>query len=214
MIYKGKDCVSLESEKFQVDLLKKGFKKIRGNRSIRKIVIHWDVCKSTEDSIKVFKRRGLSTHFSIDQDGTIYQLVDINDRAFHAKGHNTYTIGIDLNNPYYLKHQDKDNPRPVIESKVHGHKLGKHLGFTKEQIESLIVLLDALCTEFDIEFKTPEEAGESKEAKKHSYKGIIGHYHLTKNKIDPSGLDFQKIIEILQKKSLTNFFNTLDRLFK
>jgi hypothetical protein len=40
-------------------------------------VNHWDVCLSSESCAKVLNKRGISVHFLIDNDGTIYQMLDI-----------------------------------------------------------------------------------------------------------------------------------------
>ena len=47
---------------------------------------------------RVLEKRGISTHFVIDNDGTIVQLVDCNDIAWHAGNRkvNNASIGIDL----------------------------------------------------------------------------------------------------------------------
>ena len=47
-------------------------------------VNHWDVCLSSESCANVLKRRGASVHFCIDNDGTIYQLLDTQHGAWHA----------------------------------------------------------------------------------------------------------------------------------
>ena len=41
-------------------------------------------------------RSGLSAHFLIDHEGTIFKTKRTNLKAWHAKGHNTNSIGIEL----------------------------------------------------------------------------------------------------------------------
>ena len=74
-------------------------------------VNHWDVCLSSESCAKVLNRRGISIHFLIDNDGTIYQMLDTQHKAWHAGisngvGGNSKGIGVEISNAYYLKYQD------------------------------------------------------------------------------------------------------------
>src|SRR5690606_1903341 len=43
-------------------------------------------------------RRGLSVHFMLDIDGTIYQTLDLKERAWHATIANDRSIGIEIAN--------------------------------------------------------------------------------------------------------------------
>ena len=45
----------------------------RPKRKIRYFVNHWDVCLSSKSCQSILDRRGISVHFLIDNDGTIYQ---------------------------------------------------------------------------------------------------------------------------------------------
>ena len=100
------------------------YKVIHGNRTqtIDKIVVHWDGCLSSKQCAKVLQERGLSAHFCIDNDGTVHQLMDTNHVAWHARGVNSKSIGIEISNAVYMKYLKKYNPRrPVIKPmKLHG----------------------------------------------------------------------------------------------
>ena len=53
--------------------------------AIDKVVIHYDACGSSAKCFDVLhNQRGLSCHFLIDVDGTIYQTLDARERAWHA----------------------------------------------------------------------------------------------------------------------------------
>ena len=71
---------------FEGDGLKltKGLRKHVGERNPSFFVCHWDVCLSSKSCHKVLQKRGISVHFAIDNDGTIYQFMDMNDVAYHA----------------------------------------------------------------------------------------------------------------------------------
>lgn len=62
-------------------------------------VLHYDVCGFAERCFRVLHdRRGLSVHFLLDVDGTIYQTLDLRERAWHAGAVNTRSIGIEIAN--------------------------------------------------------------------------------------------------------------------
>ena len=94
---------------------------------------------------KIINRRGVSMHFGIDNDGTIYQLLDTQHGAWQA-GHwygNKQGIGVEISNAYYTKYQgwyEKNGfgSRPVVtDAVVHKRTLGDHLGFYPVQLEAL-----------------------------------------------------------------------------
>ena len=71
-------------------------------------VNHWDVCLSAESCAKVLNKRGISVHFLIDNDGTIFQMLDTQHGAWHAGVGkvNHKSIGVEISNAYYTKYQD------------------------------------------------------------------------------------------------------------
>ena len=76
-------------------------------RKINNFVNHWDVCLNSETCVRVLNKRGISVHFCIDNDGTIYQLTDMNNACWHAgsKKWNHNSVGVEISNAYYLKYQ-------------------------------------------------------------------------------------------------------------
>jgi N-acetyl-anhydromuramyl-L-alanine amidase AmpD len=68
-------------------------------RVVRQFVVHYDVCGLSRTCFKVLHdRRGLSVHFMLDIDGTLYQTMDLRDQAWHAAHANPYSIGIEIAN--------------------------------------------------------------------------------------------------------------------
>ena len=64
---------------------------------VRKVTVHLDGCLSASQCFNVLhNQRGLSVHFMVDNDGTIYQTLDLMHCAFHAAGVNEVAIGIEL----------------------------------------------------------------------------------------------------------------------
>lgn len=67
---------------------------------VRQFVIHYDVCHTSRDCFRVLHdQRGLSVHFCLDTDGTIYQTLDLAERARHAGGANDLSIGVEIAHP-------------------------------------------------------------------------------------------------------------------
>lgn len=189
--------------------LSKGFRKHVGERNPSFFVCHWDVCLSSKMCHRVLKQRGISVHFAIDNDGTIYQFMDMNDVAYHAGGKtwNNKSIGVEIANAYYPKHQawykkNVGEERPIIDNAVvHGRKLDPFTGFYPQQIEALKALMKAVHNATGIPLKAPlsrsgdTNTGVSKKCADGKFEGFISHYHLKKSKIDCAGLDLKALLE-------------------
>lgn len=66
---------------------------------VDQFVIHFDVCGTSRTCFKVLQDgRGLSVHFMLDLDGTIYQTLDLKERAWHATISNDRSVGIEIAN--------------------------------------------------------------------------------------------------------------------
>lgn len=66
-------------------------------QSVDQFVIHYDVCGTSRACFRVLHDvRGLSVHFMLDVDGTIYQTLDLKERAWHATTSNDRSIGIEI----------------------------------------------------------------------------------------------------------------------
>ena len=68
-------------------------------RVVDQFVIHYDVCGTSQRCFRVLHDdRGLSVHFMLDVDGTIYQTLDLKEAAWHATKANGRSIGIEIAN--------------------------------------------------------------------------------------------------------------------
>lgn len=77
---------------------------------VDQFVLHYDVAGTSERCFKILHdKRGLSVHFMLDLDGTLYQTLDLKERAWHASIANDRSIGIEIANmgAYAV---GKDNP--------------------------------------------------------------------------------------------------------
>ena len=186
----------------------------RPRRNIRLFVNHWDVCLSSRRCNDVLNKRGISVHFMIDNDGTIYQTMDMQHGAWHAGTSrvNRASVGVEITNAYYTKYQSwyqrhGYGDRPIIENAwVHGNQLDPFLGFYPQQIEALKALWTAIESSTKVEFQTPlNQFGST--ARKYvqevvygKFAGIVSHYHCSKRKIDCAGLDIEKLLEEIKDK--------------
>ncbi len=68
-------------------------------KHVDQFVLHYDVCGTSQVCFRVLHdQRGLSVHFMLDIDGTIYQTLDLKERAWHATISNDRSIGIEIAN--------------------------------------------------------------------------------------------------------------------
>ena len=169
-------------------------------------VNHWDVCLSSESCAKILNKRGISVHFLIDNDGTIYQMLDTQHIAWHAgipryKGGNDKGIGVEISNAYYPKYQEwyikhGFGTRPIQEhGYVHGNTLQPFMDFYPIQLQALKVLWEAVHLGIGIPLEYPKnekghvDTGVHRECERGIYHGICNHYNFTNSKIDCAGLD-------------------------
>ncbi len=110
------------------------------------IVLHYTDVASINETLAILTdpKREVSSHYVIDEDGTIYRLVDDGKRAWHAgpsqwlgrDNVNHFSIGIELQNRGYHA----------------GYALtGVWPAFARAQIEALKQLLAQLIAKFEIE---------------------------------------------------------------
>jgi len=196
-------------------------------RSIDQFVLHYDVCGTSRTCFDVLHhQRGLSVHFLLDLDGTLYQTLDLRETAWHSTKANDRSIGIEIaqigarppEEAALLREwypQDELGPyvelparlgdgglrtqpfrgRParsqLLEGRINGTRLLQY-DFTREQYESLARLTDTLCRVLPlIEARVPRDAGGGvptgclPDAEYEAFSGILGHYHVQANKLDP-----------------------------
>src|SRR4051812_35003129 len=78
---------------------------------VDQFVYHYDVCGVSRQCFKVLHdSRDLSVHFMLDVDGTIYQTLDLKERAWHATIANSRSIGIEIANIGAYGVNSRDNP--------------------------------------------------------------------------------------------------------
>lgn len=172
---------------------------------IRQFIVHHDGCASAAMCFNVLQNeRGLSCHFLMDNDGTIYQTMDLSLMAYHAGGFNTHSIGIEICNrgdakrdpDYYRK---KGQKRELTTVRIHGH-IYQCFQFTPPQIDAMHALVKAVnraLPNVPLEYPqdTPGHQAWGELPNVAQFAGILGHYHTTRRKWDPGPFDFQGLCE-------------------
>ncbi len=170
---------------------------------IKQFVIHHDGCASADMCFNVLQNeRGLSVHFLIDNDGTIYQTIDLGLMAYHAAEWNLHSIGVELCNrgdarkePNYYKNSPDREPKAC---KINSYT---YLAFdyTPAQYDSLrklgralLRLLPNLPADYPQTSPGVQAWDTLPTSASFGFSGYIGHYHLTKQKWDPGFFEFDK----------------------
>lgn len=196
-------------------------------------VLHYDVCSSSRRCFEVLHDvRGLSCHFLLDLDGTLYQTLDLSLRARHAGSVNNRSIGIEIahigaytdgevlgrfyhpgaDGYVWLEVPKEYGPPPggpfrparpgLIRGKIHGQELIMP-DYTEAQYATLRALTKSLSGIFPrVRRRAPRDADGTVRStvlapeRLAAFNGVVGHYHLTRSKIDPGpALDWDRILK-------------------
>jgi N-acetylmuramoyl-L-alanine amidase len=77
---------------------------------VDQFVIHFDVAGVSRQCFNTLQdHRDLSVHFMLDIDGTIYQTLDLKERAWHATTSNDRSVGVEIANMGSYSHEE-NNP--------------------------------------------------------------------------------------------------------
>jgi N-acetyl-anhydromuramyl-L-alanine amidase AmpD len=212
-------------------------------RAVDQFVLHFDVCGVSRQCFNVLQdNRDLSVHFMLDVDGTIYQTLDLKERARHATTSNNRSVGVEIanigaygvgeKNPLGEWYQTNAAGETVLTiparlgdggvrtrgfaghperpEPIHGNIQGQDLvqyDFTPEQYAALIKLTATLCQVFPkIKCDYPRDASGLLVPRKlpddvlNNYQGVLGHYHIQTNKVDPGpAFQFDLVIDGARK---------------
>jgi hypothetical protein len=191
----------------------------RPPRKIRLFINHWDVCLNSRSCQAVLDKRGISVHFMIDNDGTIYQSVDMQHGCWHAGSSrvNRASVGVEISNAYYPKYQEwytqnGHGERPILEKvRCQGEELDPFLGFYPVQIRALKQLWKAIYAGLDIPYSTPltqfgnTDSNYAQHVKYGDFKGFASHYHVSKTKKDCAGLDIKTLLEEVENEEESGY---------
>jgi len=94
--YDARQAPALPGDKGPRKTIPAGLNALQG--LIDQLVLHYDNAGLSKLCFGILQQRGLSTHFMIDVDGTVYQTLDLQERALHATTANSRSIGVELAN--------------------------------------------------------------------------------------------------------------------
>jgi N-acetyl-anhydromuramyl-L-alanine amidase AmpD len=174
---------------------------------VRQFVVHHDGMGSSRDCFRVLHdERGLSVHFLIDNNGDIYQTLDLVDCAFQAAGVNEISIGVELCNrgdallyPAFYHGGERDR----VTCTINGHQFLAY-DYTRAQLESMTALGRALARIFPSLPQTYPQSGGGEPSwttlagDPREYTGYLGHFHVTDRKWDPGPFDFKQFIHAIR----------------
>lgn len=171
--------------------------------AVRQFVIHHDGCMSADMCFSVLhNERGLSVHFLLDNDGTIFQTIDLGLMAYHAAEWNADSIGIEMCNrgdakTYPGLYQSGPHKRDVKACRINGHAILAY-DYTKAQYESFALLgrelrrlLPNIPAEFPQSLPGKQQWMTLPRQASTRFAGYIGHYHLWDQKWDPGPFEFE-----------------------
>jgi len=204
---------------------------------VDQFVIHYDACGTSARCFKVLHDlRGLSVQFMLDLDGTIYQTLDLKERAWHAGTANDRSIGVEIANigayrnmkvpdewyakdlfgwpyvriPAKIEERNVRTPwfvaRPATKELATGVINGQELmqyDFTPEQYDALVKLVATLNRVFPkLRIDVPRDSDGAvradvlSETELAQWSGLLGHSHVTKEKVDPGpAFNWDRVIE-------------------
>jgi N-acetyl-anhydromuramyl-L-alanine amidase AmpD len=175
------------------------FRRGRRGGAPTRIILHHDGALSSASTTTILQRRGLSYHFSIDNDGTIYQLVDLADTAWHTAGQNDDSIGVSLSNAFYTSFRGRyQPPRTEGRATLNGRTI-HYLDFYPEQLSACRELVAALALRYGIPLDTHSAQGFVAEQSELLRPGIYAHYHFNAGKVDPVGLDIPALLKAVRE---------------
>jgi len=177
---------------------------------IRQFVFHHDGCWSASMCWNVLhNERGLSCHFLIDNDGTIYQTIDLAFMAYHAAEYNVSSIGVEFcsrgdanKDPNAAEYRKRGLKRTTTPCKINGHTILAY-EFTPQQYDAIRALargMNRLLPNLPIEYpqELPGKQSWATMPSAFGYAGFLGHYHCTARKWDPGPFDFKTFCEKLR----------------
>ncbi len=174
--------------------------------TVTKVVLHHDGSNSSRECFSTLVQRNLSTHLMIDGDGTVYQVLNLNDVAWHCADANPESIGIDLNNPISPTKRASAGRR-LYSGEVNGGRVTS-VGYTEAQYTSLIAVLQKIVEVFP-KVRPVAPIGidgkvlQRRLAEPSGFSGIVGHLHISATKWDPGpGFDWERVLIGIRGKSM------------
>lgn len=209
-------------------------RKIRSIETLKKIItqmfIHHDGLYRSATTFHVLHiERGLSCTFLLDDNGTIYQTLDVFENAWQSGICNPMSIGIEIASravagKYPNAYNEKSRKRHRVESRkkrydiIHGEKIYGY-EYNDKQYKALIKLGIFLSDFFPligghVVADFPRKNGEILKTnllKPIKHHGFICHYQASSHKIDPISFDHDRFLNGVWTKN-SDVLSTFDKI--
>jgi N-acetylmuramoyl-L-alanine amidase len=165
-------------------------------KEIDLFVLHWTGGEGSAKAVhRILTSRRLGVEFTIDREGKIWQHADpVTVDTFDAGRVNPRSMGVEIVNYGFrhkskppLKGRDRDEYRTQL-----NRQWRTFARFYPHQVASAIALVDACCNAVPTIPKRIPRDGDHKLIKRvmggaelARYKGVIGHFHISRKKSDP-----------------------------
>lgn len=177
---------------------------------ITQFVLHHSGLYRAKDTFTTLHcQRRLSVHFILDDDGTLYQTLDLVEKAWQAGSNNKMSVGIEIDSRAVASRFPEaygENNRLKYKVLPRLKRLDKInnqwcLGYeyNDKQYSTLIRLGAALIQIFpqivaDFPRTSTGKIIKSELLNPTAYRGFIGHYNITSTKIDPISFDHERFL--------------------
>lgn len=170
------------------------------------VVIHDTGTTTLVERVVALEGQGSSTHFIVDVDGTIYQVLDLAFAAPHSQDPaiDGRSVAIELVNPVLLEKSGAlpdGAERPKAKGRMQGEDI-EQWGYSQSQLTSVEALVKGLAVLLpqvqrkvptDVTANVPRAAVDLA-----GFAGIVGHHHVTRKALDPSvGFPWERIQKVL-----------------
>lgn len=170
-------------------------------------VVHHTGAENAPD--KVFtnlKKRGLSVEFVMDVTGHIYQFADpCKVQAAHCKGLNATSFGIEIQSRGFgvrpatipaatWARWEKDVPRGIYRAKINRKEV-QYAMLRSDQLEALCDFIEAFVEAGILEARIPKLDVTLPRVQALAFKGVLGHYMVSQDKLDPGPQAFEELVD-------------------
>lgn len=189
-------------------------------KQIDSFVLHHSVTYTAKQTYNALLGRNLSVNFIIGDDNidgvaTIYQCLDIKDAGQSQTPFNNRAPGVEIS--YHVEAWSKPGlysdhnvkvmgvqPHQVVTDTVHGSTL-KVFAPTDAQVKAVVNLLVGFCNAFPAVNCAFPKGPDGKVARTlvRNPHGLLAHFQITTNKIDPAGFPFEEVEK--QVRELTTY---------
>jgi N-acetyl-anhydromuramyl-L-alanine amidase AmpD len=151
------------------------------------LVGHWSAGSGGATRIyHVLENRGLSVHFSMDQDGSIVQQAPLDGRCAHAGSRGNVGLGIEVSNRG-LPPKGAKAPILTVPTIIRGRRVNV-IPFTADQEAKWVELAEWCAAKFGWPRQVPNETRVLTMTELRRWRGCLEHLHISPRKIDSGGL--------------------------